>query len=332
MTKLERLILTSKPISFISYKSRQIILPGFAGVPLYDVFRFFLKQIKRVGLTDRASAIAYNFLMAIPAVLICLCTIIPWLPISKQFTRELLRLTRTITPNRDIYIYMKQFIDDFINTPRVGLLSFGFLIFIFYASNAMMGVLRTFDKSIYQHDRKENFIKKRWKAIKMTIIMFGLVIGVILLLIGQGFVFKTLMGWFNISGSGITWIRILRWIITVGLFFYSTSYIYMYGTAVKKRWHTFSPGSILATTLTILTTWFFSFWVTNFSSYNKIYGSLGTLLVLMLLIYLNSLILLIGFELNVSITYLRAEAEERQARELKGLVQQTTTEFSTSKK
>ncbi len=282
---------------------------------------FFLKQVKRVGLSDRASAIAYNFLMAIPAVLICLCTIVPWLPISKQFTAELLRLTRTITQNRDIYIYVKNFIEDFILTPRVGLLSFSFLLFIFYASNAMLGVLRTFDKSIYQHARKENFLVKRWKAIKMTMIMFGLVIGVILLLIGQSLAFEKLLDWLNIKGQALGWIKLLRWIITFSLFFYSITFIYKYGTAVKKRWHTFSPGAILSTALTILTTYFFSIWVNQFGNYNEIYGSIGTLLILMLLIYLNSLILLIGFELNVSITYLKAEADERRQKELSGLIQ-----------
>jgi membrane protein len=129
------------------------------------------------------------------------------------------------------------------------------------------------------------------------------------------------MNWLNIEGSTVFWLTLLRWIITIGLFFYGIAIIYKYGPSVKKRWHTVSPGSIIATVLTIITTSAFSFWVNHFGNYNQVYGSIGTLLILMLLIYMNSLILLIGFELNVSITYLKAEAEERKHKELSGLIE-----------
>lgn len=321
MTKLERIILSTRPISFIIHRSKQIVLPGFEGVPLYDVVKFFFKQIEKVGLNDRASAISFNFIMAIPAACICIFTLIPYMPVSKQVTAELLQLTRRVSPNQNIYNFVNGFLEDFLNTPRGGLLSFGFLLVIFYASNAMLRVISTFDKSIYQHPKKTNFIQKRWKAIKMTVVIFGLFLGVLLLIIGQGILFDKVMDWLNIKGSDIILIKISRWIITLGLFFYGIAYIYKYGPTVKERWSTFSPGSILATTLLVLTTFFFSIWVNQFSNINKIYGSIGTVLILMLFIYLNSLILLIGFELNVSITYLKAEAEERRQKELNGLLE-----------
>jgi membrane protein len=185
----------------------------------------------------------------------------------------------------------------------------------------MMRVISTFDKSIYQPAKKINFLQKRWKAIKMTVVMFGLFLGVLLLIIGQGILFDKIMQWLNIKGSDILIIKLTRWIITLGLFFYGIAYIYKYGPTVKERWSTFSPGSIVATGLLVLTTFFFSIWVDHFSNVNKIYGSIGTMLILMLFIWINSLILLIGFELNVSITLLKAEAEERRQKELSGLLQ-----------
>jgi membrane protein len=319
--KIERLILQTKPIAFIRHKSKHIVLPGFYGVPLYDAFVFFLKQINKVGLNERAKAISFNFIMAVPAAFICIFTLVPYLPISKQFTAELLRITRDITPNRNTYNLVNSFLQDFLNTPRGGLLSFGFLLVMFYASNAMLGVMRTFDMSIYEHKRKTNFIKKRWRAIKLTSVVLGLLIGMILLLIGQGFVFEKIMKWLNIKGPGIFWIKVLRLIFTTALFFYSISFIYKYAPSVKKRWHTVSPGSILATFLSIITTIGFSYWVNHFGNFNKIYGSIGTVLILMLFIYFNSLILLIGFELNVSITFLKAAAEERRQQELSNLIE-----------
>lgn len=321
MIKLERLILQTRPAAFIRHKSKQITLPGFDGVPLYDAFNFFIKQINKVGLNERAKAISYNFIMAVPAACICIFTLVPYLPVATQFKVELLRLTEQFTPNSSTYNLINNFLDDFLQTQRGGLLSFGFVLVIFYASSAMLGVIRTFDKSIYEHTRKTNFMQKRWRAIQLTVVFLGMIIGMILLLIGQGYLFEKIMKWLHIKGSAIFWIKVLRLIITIFLFFYSISFIYKYAPSVKKRWHTVSPGSILATLLTILTTIGFSYWVNRFGNFNKIYGSIGTVLILMLFIYLNSLILLIGFELNVSITFLKAAAEERRQKELSNLIE-----------
>ncbi len=328
MIKLERLILQTRPLAFIIHKSKQIVLPGFYGVPLYDAFAFFLRQINKVGLNERAKAISFNFIMAVPAACICIFTLVPYLPISKQFTKELLRITRDVTPNQNTYNLVNDFLQDFLNTPRGGLLSFGFILVIFYASNAMLGVMRTFDKSIYEYKKKTNFIRKRWRAMKLTVIFLGLIIGMILLLIGQSYAFTKMMKWLHVKGTGIFWITLLRFIITISLFFYSISFIYKYAPSVKKRWRTVSPGSILATILTIITTIGFSYWVNHFGNFNKIYGSIGTVLILMLFIYLNSLILLIGFELNVSITFLKAAAEERRQKEMSKLIEKEVLEKS----
>ena len=312
MTKLERIIVESKPVSFVGRTSKKIILPGFHGVPLYDAFLFFLEQLKKSGLNSRAKSISFDFAMAIPAVLICIFTLIPYMPISRQFTKELLRLTRHITPNQNSYNFVNSFLQDFLNTPRVGLLSFSFVLVIFYASNAMLSIIRTFDNAIYQHHRRRSFIRKRIKAIRLTIVVLGLFMATILLLIGQGMLFHYIMKWLKIKGSDVMWVATLRWIFTVGLFFYSISFIYRYAPTVKKRWPIVTPGSVLATFLMIATTSGFSFWVNHFNNLNKVYGSIGTILILMFLIYLNSLILLLGFELNLSITFLKGNPEDKK--------------------
>jgi membrane protein len=254
--------------------------------------------------------------MAIPAMLLCIFTLIPYMPISKQFTRELLTITRHITPNQNSYNFVNSFLEDFLNTPRIGLLSFGFVLVIFYASNAMLSIINTFDKAIYQHRRKTNFIRKRIKALRLTIVVLGLLVGSILLLIGQGILFDYIMKWLKFKGSEVVWISALRWLLTICLFFYSISFIYKYAPTVKKRWPTISPGAILATFLMVAITFMFSFWVNHFNNFNKIYGSLGTIMILMLLIYLNSLILLIGFELNLSITFLKGSTEEKKPKKV----------------
>lgn len=327
MIKLERIIVQSKPVSFIGRISKKVVLPGFHGVPLYDASVFFWMQLKKSGLNSRAKSISFDFAMAIPAVLICIFTLIPYMPISKLFIKELLRLTRHITPNQNSYNFVNNFLEDFLNTPRVGLMSFGFVLVIFYASNAMLSIIRTFDNAIYQHHKRRNFIKKRVKAIRLTIVVLGLLIGTILLLIGQGILFDKIIKWLKLKGSDVLWIAPLRWIITVTLFFYSISFIYKYAPSVKKRWPLVTPGSVLATFLMMTTTSAFSFWVNHFNNYNKVYGSLGTILILMFLVYLNSWILLLGFELNLSITFLKSNVEENKQKEARRILKAQTTEL-----
>lgn len=306
MTKIERIFSNSVPVRFIKNTSKRIILPGFSGVPLYDVSIFFWGAIKKSSLNTRAKSISYDFAMAIPAVLICLFTLIPYMPISKQFSDELLRLTRSITPNQSTYNVVRSFLNDFLHTPRVGLLSFGFVLVMFYASNAMLSIIKTFDTAIYKHHNKTNIIRKRVKAIRLTIIIVAVFVATVLLSLGQGIVFGYVIKLFHLKKLNTVIVGVIRWIIIVSLFFYSISFIYRYAPSVKKRWPLISPGSILATTLIMITTFLFSYWVNHFNNYNKIYGSLGTIMIFMLLIYLNSLIMLIGFELNLSITYLKS--------------------------
>jgi membrane protein len=181
----------------------------------------------------------------------------------------------------------------------------------------MMGIIRTFDKSI-QERKQTFFLHKRMRAIRLTcILIFLILISLLLLLIGRSQLIFVLKNVFDMTErkDRIPWWNGTRWFIIVGLLFYGIALIYKFAPSVKKRWKLLSPGSLLATILTLITTLLFSYWVNNFGSYNKIYGSIGTMLIIMIIMYINSLILLIGFELNVSIAYLIREAEERIIKE-----------------
>ena len=314
MTKLQRKLLTFPPISFCIRKSKSIVIPGFHGLPLYDVVIFFFSQINKVGLNERAAAISFNFIMAIPAACIFIFTLVPYLPIGKQFNVELLKLTKELTPNQTTYLFVKDFLDDFFGKQRGGLLSFGILLVLYYASNAMMGIIRTFDKSIAQ--TKGWFLHKRWRAIQLTFLMLLLVMGSILILIGQEQLAVLLKKFFGMKRRAeIPWWNATRWILIIVLLFYGIGLIYKYAPSVHKRWKIISPGSISATILLMTTTTLFSYWVNNFANFNKVYGSIGTVLIIMTLVNFNSIVLIIGFELNVSITYLKAQADAREKKE-----------------
>jgi len=317
MTKLERLIVNSPPVSFLARKSKKIILPGFEGLPLYDVIVFFLHQVRKVGFNERAAAISFNLLMAIPPLMIFLFTLVPYMPIAKEFNRELLLLVKDITPNQNTYRLAEEFIRDFTR-PRGGLLSFGFLLIILFSSNAMIGIMRSFDRSLHTvHKERRNFFKFRWTAIRLTSLLIVVLIACILLLIFQGNFLKWLFRIWNITDPNTkALINSIRWLLIVALFFLSIGLIYRYAPAIKKKWKIISPGTILATFLIVLVLSIFSFWIRNFGNMNRIYGSIGTVLILMSLIFISSLVLLIGFELNVSINTLKMLAEQRGVREM----------------
>ena len=313
MSKIHHAILNSVIANRVRVKSKQIILPGFAGAPLYDVVIFFVSQMNKVGLNDRAAAISFNFLMAIPAATIFLCTLIPYTPISRELTIELLDLTKSIAPNENTYGLVANFLNDFLNTPRSGLLSVGFVVAVFYASNAIMGIMRSFNRSLHSY-KERGFVKTRWTAIKLTTVLILLFMTSITLLVFQGEFFRYAMNSLDIKNEvSRQIIYAVRSAIILLLVLYSIGIIYKYAPAITKRWKLASPGAILATFLVLLSTYVFSFYVNNFGAYNKVYGSIGTILILMFLIYLNSLILLIGYELNVCIHSLKAISEERKA-------------------
>lgn len=318
MTKIERIILNLPPISFVIRRSKSLYIPGFQGIPLYDVVFFFIKQVNKIGLNERAAAIAYNLVMAMPATLLFLFSIIPYFPEFLDLQTWILSLFKDISPSSNTYKFIEKLLHD-LTQQNVGVFSFGFVLLVFYASNAMVALIRTFDRSIMEN--KNFFLRERWRAIQLTTIIILLIIGSSLVLLGQEQLVNIIKNIFNLNKARLPWLYSVKWMTIVGLFFFSIAFIYRYAPSVKKRWNLVSPGSILATSLTVCTTLIFSYWVNNFASYNKVYGSIGTVLILMLLIYINSLILLIGFELNVSITYLTNHAAERKIQEQQNIIQ-----------
>lgn len=290
-------------------KSKSTSLPGFGGVALYDVALFFIKQVQTIGMTERASSIAFNFVMAIPPAIIFLFTLIPYLPITQAFQGELYGLIRDVIPGEKDNAVLIGFLQDFINNPRNGLLSLGFVLSLYFSSNAMMGIMRSFDKNYVGFTKRKGW-HRRIVALKITAILYLIVFTSLATLIARDVVLQ----WLGIEDSRlIALIMNLRWFVIVLLFFFCISFIYRHAPSVQKKWRLINPGSILATFLMLLMTLALSWWVSRFAHYNQLYGSIGTVLIIMILIFINSLILLVGFELNVSIHSLHTQAREKAA-------------------
>jgi membrane protein len=284
-------------------KARLTTLPFFDGEPLYDVAVFFWKGIVDGAISTRASAIAFNFILAIFPAIIFVFTLIPYIPID-NFQQELLKLFQSILPH-DAFVAIQGTIEDIITQPRGGLLSFGFLAAFIFATNGIVSVIAAFNGTIHAIETR-SWINQRLVALVLAIILMLLTtISVALITVSQTVMnFLVEEGFLQIN---LTYYLLLggKWLVICFLFFFGYAFLFYLAPARKTKFRFISAGGTLATILTILTTVGFSYYINNFGEYNTLYGSIGTLVVVMLSFYFIALILLIGFELNVSIWHSR---------------------------
>jgi membrane protein len=217
-------------------------------------------------------------------------------------------LIHDIIPSATYNKGLIQFVDSFIDGSKIGMLSFTFILSLFFASGAVMGLMRSFNKNHIGFQKMKG-LKTRWEAIKLTMMLFGLLLACLVLLLLQ----RNILRWLGIQNVDLRNLILYgKWIFIIGLIFYSYAFIYRYAPSTTRRWNLVSPGAVVATFLTILVTVGFTVFVNNFGRYNLLYGSIGTIMVVMIMIFLNSLVVMIGFEINLSINTLKTIAEDRQ--------------------
>lgn len=299
MNNLHGWLLKFKPYSIFIEWTKVVVLPGFKPLPLYTIAVFFFKELSKEAIVNKASSLAYNFLLAIFPAIIFLFTLIPYIPIS-NFQNQLLTLIEMVLPE-NAYLAVQTTLEDIVKNQNGKLLSFGFIFAVFFATNGVHSLMIAFNKSSLVTENR-TWLQQRWVATKLTfLIAFALIFGLGIITVGE-YAFGILRTEIALNKS--FWIFIIdlaRWIILTAIYFVTISILYRYGPAKRKKWKFNSPGSWLATILAIIIFWGFAYYINRFGTYNKIYGSIGTLIVMMIWMYLNSLIILIGFELNASI-------------------------------
>lgn len=290
-------------------RTRQIVLPGFDGMPIYDVGLFFFAGLLKGNLSNRASAIAYNFLMAIFPTLLVVFTLIPFVPVS-NFQNMLLELIAQFVPAQ-AWETVRSTVEDIVTRPRGGLLSLGFLLTLYFSTNGVQSLADAFNASVHDIEIRP-WWKQRLVDLLIVILLF-LLVSLSMVLLNLGNITFTFLKEHHILGSRLTYVllQILRWIILLALLFLGNSLLFYLLPARRNRFRFFSAGSTLSTLLILATSYGFNFYVNNFSKYNVLYGSIGTLLMLMFWIWVNAMILLIGFELNASISKARQEKNEK---------------------
>ncbi len=299
MIWIHNILLRFKPYYLFIEWTKILILPGFSPLPLYTVATFFFQEIGKDELINKASSLSYNFMLAIFPAIIFLFTLIPYIPID-NFQNQLLSLIALILP-AEAYIAVRSTLVDIVSNQNSKLLSFGFLLALIFSTNGVHTLMEAFNKSSLISETR-SWLKQRFVALYLTVLIsFALILGLIIMTIGE-YIFGVLKSELIFKDSfWIYVINIVRWLILIIIYFVTISLLYRYGPVHAKKWKFFSAGSWMATILAVLTFWGFSFYINNFGNYNKLYGSIGTLIVLMIWLYLNSLIILVGFELNASI-------------------------------
>ncbi|MEN9333803.1 MAG: hypothetical protein RLY35_983 [Bacteroidota bacterium] len=278
-----------------------VLWPGVQGLSLLLVGRFFIEALTKGSITTRAAAISFRLFLAFFPAIILLLSLIPYIPIP-NFQKELMDNIHQFFPG-DTFSLVEDTLNDLINKKYSSLISIGFILVIYYASNSINAILLGFKESYHFEDHTHPILRR---ALSIALIfILGLLLAAAITLIVFS---ETIIGIIGdkdvLADKAIVFmLDIARWAITIIMVYSVNTTLYNVGMGVRRRrsWRFWNSGAILATSLFIVTSLAFAYFINNFSQFNKLYGSLGTLMVLLIWMNLNCIILLAGFDLNASI-------------------------------
>lgn len=301
-------------MKFLIGLSQKIVLPGFDGLPLFSVFSIFSKGMRQGYIPVRASAISFNVFLSVFPFIIFLFSMLPFIPIW-NFQISMLNLISEFMPKM-AWESVRDTITDIITRPRKGLLIFNFLLALYFSTKGMKSMIEAFNNTYHDVESRSPVKQYFISIILVFILSFLLIIAIGSMTFGFSLLKLALPDIFVKTNFFTVMIQVLRWLITIMALFLAISFMYHLAPARNNRFRFISAGSTLSTILVVLTTQGFNFYVDNFSRYNVLYGSIGTIMVIMLWIYANSFVILIGFELNASIRAAGYEKTDQSMRHL----------------
>jgi membrane protein len=278
---------------------KKIVLPGFEGLSLYEVLKFMMIAFRKGDIDTKASAISFSVFLAFFPGLIFLLSLIPFVPIE-NFQQELLAELFGIMPD-SLLPLIEDTVNDLILKKKSVTLSLGFLLTLYFASDSIDALLTAFNRSFQFTKRRSFLIQRLWSLGLLFTLIFFLFLAILTLIFGESAIY-----WIqkNSDFSGtITFIMLtlLKWVTILSLMFFSISLLYNIGNPERVRWRFISAGTTLTTLVIILTSMAFAFYLNNFSKYNELYGSIGSLIGFLIWIKICSQVLLIGFELTAKV-------------------------------
>ncbi|MEB2776480.1 YihY/virulence factor BrkB family protein [Algoriphagus sp. D3-2-R+10] len=289
---------------------------------LYDLGRIFLIQLQKDDILERAGSMAFSYTLALFPMILFLLNLIPYLQDIFPYitTQKILTFIQEILPE-EIYTQSKGTIMDIVSRPRQSLLSLGFFFSLFASTQGVVSMMNSFN-SVYQTKDNRGFFQSRGIAVSIVFTLALTVITASLVMILGEIVIRRLdeMQVFN-SGFMIFLFTSLKFLILLFMFYITTAFIFRFAPAVHDKWKFFSAGAKLAGLLTTLGFYGFTFYLNNFASYNRLYGSIGTLIALMLWLLITSIIILVCFEVNVSLDLVEENKKRKRNTDVEDLLE-----------
>jgi membrane protein len=295
--KIYHHVRTHKHVNRFVEFTKKITLPGLENARLYTIIKLFHQGFEQGAINTRVSAVAFHFFLAIFPTVIFLFTLIPYIPIE-NFQDELMNVLKDLLPH-SAFQATQSTLEDIIKNQDGGLLSIGFIGAVYFSTNGFHTMIDAFNKCYHSIETRSGFMQRMISLLLMFIFTILIVTAIALIVVTEIMLSRID---FNDESSAII-IVAGRFVIIFALIFCTISFMYYLGPAKKARWGFLSIGSFLATVFILATSYGFAFYVNNFGQYNKIYGSIGTLIVILLWIYFNSYIIILGFELNACVQF-----------------------------
>ncbi len=301
-------IIISRTIRKLIVFVKRASLPGFDKVPIAEVIAFFINGLKNGAMATRASAVAYNFFLAFFPALLVLFTLIPYIPID-NLQEVMMTTLRDILPI-NVYHTIRSTVEEILTRKRTDLLSVGFIGAIIFATNGISALIRAFNTSYHTVMTRKWWDQQLVSVLLVWIFVFLVTIATVLIIFSGTFLDF-------LEREGILTNRFIlavlnngKWVIILAILFLAISFLFYLAPSRRQKFRFISPGASLATIIMVMTSLGFSAFINNFGQYNKLYGSIGTMIAFLIWIYFNSAVLLIGFELNASIKNAKLQQKE----------------------
>ena len=280
--------------------TKAIKLKTLEGLSLYDILELYVLGIFKGAFSYRASAIAFSFFMALFPFALFILNLIPFIPLE-NFQADFLEFVEDgVPPNT--YDAIEMILKDIMGTSHQGLLSSGFILSILLMTNGINAILGGFEMSEHITVTR-GFFRQYFISLAISLVLsLILIVTVAAIVIAEVMIQKI-----NIHGyiADVALIEWSRYIFIILMILVTTSVLYKFGAKETSKISFISYGAVFTTILIILSSYIFGVYVEKFARYNELYGSIGTLLVLMFYIWINCMVLLLGFELNATISKLK---------------------------
>ena len=303
-SKLKTWLLQQSVVIKLQSFLRELSPWGVEGMNLYDVLRFFVKGLVNGSVSIRSAAISFRLLVAVFPAIILLLGILPYTPLRAEDVIDMLRI---FFPGETVVIFEQTF-EDLLDKTQGTLMSITFVLTLIYASSSINAILSGFNASYLIENKGSTWYSSLMSIVLMIVLV--LMLGFAVLLIGfSGQAISWLYAEGLLPGEVVLWLNVVRWLLSLLLVYFSVSILYHFGNPDTDKWRTLTPGATMSTILIVIISIAFSWIITYLDSYNRLYGSIGTFLALLVWVNANSSVLLLGFEFNASVHKARNQAK-----------------------